>query len=302
MRKSDLALGSWQFGPSHGFWTDQSQADSRATLKRALHAGIRHYDTAPAYGNGQAEQLLGSVLGTKRSEYIIDTKFMPKQPGMVRKDVQKSLDRLKTSYIDTLYLHWPSSFLDVRPILEEASLLLEEGTVKRLGVSNTPISMVKHFADIPISVLQIPCSLIWSHMLPSYVEFAQERQLKLVGYSPLGLGLLGGNHPDTPQDSRKDLYVFSSQTFPAYQKLRTILSSLAEQKGCSMAQLSLLWARSQGLETILIGSRNPNQLDQLLETNNMNLDEAEKNLLDEHSRLVCKTIPTGQDNLFGHRW
>ncbi len=303
-KRSELALGTWQFGPSHGFWSDADTHISRSTIRTALKAGIRHFDTAPAYGSGMAEQLLGSVVSQtiERSLLRIDTKFMPKDPLLVEQDVHKSLNRLKTPYIDTLYLHWPSSNLPLRPIMQAAERLMHTGKVRSLGICNTPISLLRHLEDIPISFIQIPCSLIWTRDLEAFIGYAELRHISLVGYSPLALGLLGGNHTEKPHDSRGNLYVFWESAYPIYQQLRTLIASLAEAKKVSMADIALAWAMGQGFETIIVGARNPQQLDLITKKNRCSLDEEEKSLLDEVAGRLHACAPPLWDNLFGHRW
>lgn len=299
-KSSDLALGSWQFGPSHGFWTGSTTQASRLTISAAYKAGIRHFDTAPAYGNGLAEQLLGSVLSGKTA--TIDTKFMPKHPSLVAQDVQKSLDRLKRTSINTLYLHWPSSSVDLSPIVASAACLIEEGKVQSLGLSNTPLSLVQRLQGLPITFLQIPCSLLWTRGLEEYKEYAEKQGLSLVGYSPLGLGLLSGNHHLRPNDSRGYLYVYQDRAYSVFMELLELLSFLAKEKALSMAQLALAWARSQDFASILVGARSPQQLLPLLDTDVISLDEGEKRLLDEVAGRLSACAPPSWDNLFGHRW
>lgn len=196
-RSSDLALGSWQFGPSHGFWIGGTIEASRLTIRAAYKAGIRHFDTAPAYGNGLAEQLLGSALSGKSVH--IDTKFMPKKkPFLVEQDVQKSLDRLKTPSINTLYLHWPSSSVELRPIVEAAARLIEQGKVHHLGLSNAPLSLVQAMQDLPITFLQVPCSLLWTRGLEEYKQYAEKQGISLVGYSPWVLACSVASIPRGP--------------------------------------------------------------------------------------------------------
>lgn len=301
MNKSELGLGTWQFGPSHGFWIDQDQRSSRAVLKLALKAGIRHFDTAPSYGNGLSEQLLSSVIQT-RDQVQLASKFMPKKPELVRIDVQKSLGRLKTDYLDILYLHWPSSRLALKPVMSAACSLIKEGLVRQVGACNIPISYLRELEDLPITVLQIPCSLLWDRSIAQYRQYAHDHGMALVGYSPLGLGLLGGNHPSPPEDRRKDLYVFRPEAYAHYRNLLDLLSRLAERKGCTSAQLALLWARSQGFSTIVAGSRNEEQLRQLIYTSHLELDEEEISLLDERAEALTSYAPSSWDNYFGHRW
>ncbi len=304
MKRSELGLGTWQFGPSHGFWTEAGEEKAQTLLRFALARGIRHIDTAPAYGNGLSEQRIGSVLASlpNRSEVHISSKFMPKTVATVRQDVEKSLGRLKTDYLDTLYLHWPSSTIPLKPILASAYQLVEEGLVRTLGLCNTPLALLKTLEDVPFTSLQIPCSLLWTRDLEELRNYAKQRSLRLVGYSPLGLGLLGGHHRVKPHDERASLYVYAPEVYSSFLKLLDTLGQLATKKGCSSAQMALLWAQHQNFSTILVGARSTQQLEESLSGAQLVLDEEEESLLDEMAGRLIAHIPASCDNLFGYRW
>ncbi|MFA6681487.1 MAG: aldo/keto reductase [Sphaerochaeta sp.] len=307
MNKSDLGLGCWQFGPSFGFWDGQDQLDSVRVLHKALRDNIRHFDTAASYGNGRSEQVLGHQLKRfantiAREDLTIATKIMPKSPSLVRKDVHKSLSRLCTPYLDILYLHWPSRNLDLPPILEAMSEIKSEGLVRSLGLSNFPLHLLPSFADYPISYLQAPCSLLWTKEIQSICSYCRRKDIKLVGYSPLGLGLLNGKHLTAPEDSRRDLYAFSENSYPTYKALYAILEEVSEKHQRPMAQIALKWSMSQDFDVLLLGARNKSQLEENLAAISIELSGDEITALDRASANLAATIPSEQDNLFGHRW
>lgn len=307
MNRLELALGCWQFGPSFGFWENQLRTDSLRVLHAALRENIRHFDTAASYGNGSSEQLLGHQLKRfsntiGREQLHIATKIMPKSPSLVRKDVQKSLARLCTPYLDVLYIHWPSSDLDLIPILDAMVELKEEGLIRSLGLSNFPLSLLSRFSEYPISYLQSPCSLLWTKDMHPLITYCREKAIKLVGYSPLGLGLLNGKHPNAPCDSRATLYVFDEGAYPTYKDLYAILEKLSEKYQRPMAQIALKWAMQQGFDILLLGARNKSQLLENLGAQSIDLAEDDSAALDEAAALLAAKIPQDQDNLFGHRW
>lgn len=307
MNRPELALGCWQFGPSFGFWDGQDQLDSVRVLHKSLRNNIRHFDTAASYGNGRSEQLLGHQLRRfsntiGREDLKIATKIMPKTPSLVRKDVHKSLARLCTPYLDILYLHWPSRELDLPPILDAMVELKNEGLVRSLGLSNFPLSLLPSFKKYPISYLQSPCSLLWTKDMYALTSYCNEQEIRLVGYSPLGLGLLNGKHLKAPDDSRRDLYVFSESSYPTYKTLYAILEKLSAKHQLPMAQIALNWAMGQDFSVLLIGARNKTQLEENLAARTIELTGDERAALDEASSLLAATIPSEQDNLFGHRW
>lgn len=302
MKKSELGLGTWGFGPSFGFWEDQVQSDSTKTLRLALKSGLRHFDSAPSYGSGKAEQLLGSQLKThpNRASLTIATKCMPKLGPFIRKDLEKSLARLQTTYIDILYLHWPSSTLPTKAVVKELVSLKEEGLIRSVGVSNTPLGILEQLQGIGIDYLQIPATLIWTRSLESLRLYAQGQGIALVGYSPLGSGTLAHNPP--PNDERAKLYVYSDAARGAFGKLLLTLEEIAQERLCKAEQVALLWARSQGFSTILVGARNETQLKQSLATDTLELNEADLKRLDACSERLCRCAPPNWDNYFGHRW
>ncbi len=307
MSRPELALGCWQFGPSFGFWDGQDQLDSVRVLHKSLRNNIRHFDTAASYGNGRSEQLLGHQLKRfsntiVREDLTIATKIMPKSPTLVRKDVHKSLSRLCTSYLDILYLHWPSRAIDLHPILDVMTILRGEGLVRSLGLSNFPLSLLSSFKNYPISYLQSPCSLIWTKGMHASISYCNEQNIKLVGYSPLGMGLLNGKHLKAPADSRGDLYVFSEGSYPTFRALYAILEELSRKYQRPMAQIALAWAMSQDFAVLLLGARNKIQLEENLAAGSIELTEDDKIALEEAAALLALTIPAEQDNLFGHRW
>jgi aryl-alcohol dehydrogenase-like predicted oxidoreductase len=276
-------------------------------LHKALRDKIRHFDTAASYGNGRSEQLLGTQLKRfsktiDREDLSIATKIMPKSPSLVRKDVHKSLSRLCTPYLDILYLHWPSSAIDLPSILQAMTELKSEGLVRSLGLSNFPLSLLPSFEDDPISYLQSPCSLLWTKEMQSLRSYCKEHTIRLVGYSPLGLGLLNGKHLAPPNDSRRDLYVFTERAYPTYKALYAILAEVCEKHHRPMAQIALKWAMSQGFDMLLLGARNKTQLEENLAARSIELSEDECSALDRAASLLAATIPSEQDNLFGHRW
>lgn len=307
MTRSNVGLGCWQFGPSFGFWEDQRRTDSLRVLNAALREGIRHFDTAASYGNGSSEQILGQQLKRfsntiGREELSIATKIMPKGHCLVRKDVLKSISRLCTPYLDILYLHWPSSELDLFPILDAMTELRDEGVVRSLGLSNFPLALLPQFEHYPITYLQSPCSLLWTQNKPELIAYCKQRSIKMVGYSPLGLGLLNGSHLNAPGDSRGNLYPFSETSYPTYKGLYAILTAISEEHQSTMAQVALAWAMGQGFDLLLLGARDKAQLEENLAAGSIRLSEDERSALDRAASLLGATIPAGQDNLFGHRW
>lgn len=307
MKTSEIGLGCWQFGGSFGYWENQNRSDSIKLLHYALKAGIRHFDTAQGYGNGESEQFTGQQLkrfskSIPRSELTIATKIMAKGPLQVRKDVETSLRRLCTDYIDILYLHWPSSTIPLTPIMDALAEILETEMVMTIGLSNFPLPLLQSFKTYPIGYYQMPCNLLWTRDLEQTLHYCKENKIKTVGYSPLGLGLLNGNHETSPTDGRKDIYCYAPESYPLYKSLYGKLWDLSCKKQCSIAQIALVWALGQGFDSVLLGARNKLQLQQNLASRNLRLSGLEMHELSVIAGKLASSAPISQDNIFNHRW
>jgi len=289
-----LALGTWAFGGNFGFWADQKRKDSLKTIHQAVRSGVLEFDTASAYANGQSEQLLGQQLKRfplERSSLFISTKTMSLQ------DVKKALHRLCMTYVDLLYLHWPNSKKDCHPILD--GMRKVEG-IRNIGICNVNQAYLQTLEDIPLSYIQIPCTLLWTRGLKELKEYCKGKGIKLSGYSPVGMGILSGRHNTPPKDSRSTLYCYKAPK--ELQALLAYLQELSLTKKCSQSQIAIAWALAQGFDQLVIGARTKEQLLQDLQSDKIILHESELMQLDMLSETLQKTAPSEQDNLFGHRW
>ena len=177
--------------------------------------------------------------------------------------------------------------------MRACSLFIEEGCQR--GGSLQQRSPIWLIMETP-SGLQILLAFLGtlSMTIPSYAATMDY----VVGYA-MGLGYGSAIRALTDGE---DLYVYQPEAYEQYRNLLDLLSRLADRKGCTSAQLALLWARSQGFSTIVAGSRNEEQLKQLLCTSHLELDEEEKSLLDERAETLTSCAPSSWDNYFGHRW
>ncbi len=292
-RQSDLALGSWAFAGNAGFWVDQERGDSLKTIHLAIRSNIRAFDTAYAYQNGRAEQMIGQQIKRfplQRKELFLSTKTMG------RDNLQDSLKRLLTSYVDVWYLHWPSSRKDIRPLLEKMATHKE---AKMIGICNvTPQYLEPLISSFPLKAVQIHCSLLWTRGMREMVSFCKERNIFLSGYSPVGMGLLGGRHLTAPSDARKTIYCYDHP-----KEFQTLLEGIRERAlahQCTMSQVAIAWARSQGFDQIVLGARTKEQLAEDLVP--LTLAREELAMLSELGDKLSALAPRWQDTVFAHRW
>ncbi len=311
MKKAELGLGCWAFGED--YWEDQNQRDSVQTIHAALRGGITHYDTASGYGRGKSEQLLAQQIHRLRKEIsperlTIATKiFLPQSPLLVRPLVEKSLRRTGLTRFDILYIHWPDSTKDQKPYLKELSLLRGQKIIDSIGVSNfTPPLLHQAVDTVKVSYCQFPLSILYSRALETIVPICNRYGIRTVGYSPLFLGLLGGNHADaktlSPTDRRRDLFPFSPFHLAHFQEVLDELKSAAAEEGTSEADIALRWALSQDVDIILTGARRKRQLAENLRSAETPLPSHIEQRLSRLAQQGDSLLPPTADNPFFHRW
>lgn len=261
-----IGLGCVTFG------REIDEAASFALLDHAYARGVRHFDTAAAYGGGASETIIGRWMASRKPVSItVATKVLPPYD---RIDIRPSLDRLDLEQVDLLYLHqWHETALHAGPALDA---LVSSGEVRRLGVSNVSLDQLGS-AGKRFSVVQNNHNLAVSDVSDELRSHCAANQIAIVTYSPLGAGFLTGKHRQGVQaGSRFEIIPGHQQIYfheSAYQRLAA-LEAIASRTGYSQAHLALAWALHQdGVETVLIGGRSPAHLDQAFAA--LELDDAE---------------------------
>jgi aryl-alcohol dehydrogenase-like predicted oxidoreductase len=245
------------------------------SIHGALEAGITLFDTAPAYGDGRSEELLGEALADRRSRAVLATKVSPPDisPGKVRSSVEKSLRRLKTGYIDLLQQHWPADDGRDDAVLAEMFRLQEEGKVRAVGVSNFGPAELRSADAAGLCVTnQLPYNLLFRAIEFEIVPAVAERGMGILAYSALLHGLLAGKFrsPEEVPAGRARTRHFSTRrtharhgeagheetTFTALRRIEQI----AAEAGLAMKDLALAWLLHQRQVTaVLAGARSPEQ-------------------------------------------
>ncbi|MBF9142746.1 aldo/keto reductase [Hymenobacter properus] len=248
---------------------EADEAESMATLHRALELGVNLLDTADLYGPMLNERLVGRAIAGRRQEVILATKFgfevddaetwtggYNGRPEYVRKSIERSLRNLGTDYVDLYYLHRIDPKTPLEDTVGAMSRLVEEGKVRFLGLSEVMADELRRgHAVHPITALQTEYSLFDRGVEANGVlQATRDMGIGFVGYSPLGRGFLSGEikTPDDfeSNDSRRFFPRYQGENFYKNLELVEKLQTLAQAKGVTAAQLALAWVLAQGVVAI----------------------------------------------------
>lgn len=307
-----IALGTWAIGGSSWGGTDDQQ--SIATVQSAIDRGITCVDTAPVYGCGHSEVLVGKALkeGGRRDKAVIATKcglnwkadgtvFRDASPARLAQEIDDSLRRLQTDYIDIYQLHWPDSTVPVEETAEALRKIRESGKVRAIGVSNYSPEQIKAFEQVcPITTHQPPYNLFERDIEQSLLPTLIDQNIGTLTYGALCRGLLSGkidrHRAFNGDDLRNSDPKFQPPRFEQYLNAVKALDDFARTHyDRSVLHLALRWLLDQpGVSIALWGARRPDQLDPANDVMGWSLDSA---ALAEIDRILAHHIkdPVGPE-------
>ena len=288
MTSSRIALGTWAIGGWMWGGTDEQQ--SIATIHAALDRGITTIDTAPAYGFGRAEQIVGRALAEdgRRERTLIATKvglnwrdgqvFRDAGTGRIRQEVEDSLRRLQTDRIDLYQVHWPDRSVPIEESALEMDRLLRAGKIRAIGVSNFSADEMERFRAVaPLHSVQPPYNLFEREAEADVLPYAQRHDVTVLAYGALCRGLLSGRMLAGTRFAGDDLRrmdpKFQQPRFGQYLAAVEALDRFAnENYGRGVLALAVRWILDRGETIALWGARRPHQLDPVAEIGGWSLD------------------------------
>jgi aryl-alcohol dehydrogenase-like predicted oxidoreductase len=302
VKVTPMAFGAWAIGG--WMWGGAEEREAIDAIRAAYDAGITTIDTAPVYGFGKSEELVGRAMeGVQRDKYQVLTKFgmnWENEEGeyffdsvdndgkpfkmyklasreKVMKECEDCLRRLKTDYIDLFQIHWPDNTTPVSETFEAVQRLIEQGKVRAAGVCNYNVELVDEaLKTIQLASNQVPYSLINRDIEKNVLPQAIDRGMSIIPYSPLQRGLLTGKikpgHKFSEGDTREGNRFYTDENIRRTNALLEELRPIAESHNATLAQVVINWTINQpSIGTVLVGARNAQQVKDNVGALNFNL-------------------------------
>jgi aryl-alcohol dehydrogenase-like predicted oxidoreductase len=278
LRVSPVALGCW---PIAGVSTlDVNDADSVATIRASLDAGINFLDTAYCYGrNGESETLIRRALEGARDRVVLATKggihydeagkqAQDARPETLLRECDESLRRLGTDHVELYYLHAPDPQVSVAESAGAIRRLVESGKVLSAGASNCSLEQFQQFhAVCPLAAVQLPYNMLQREIEQETIPWCVRESISVTAYWPLMKGLLAGRITDESQlderDSRRTYPMYQGEEWEKNQEFVARLREIAAEAGRTVAQLVVNWTIHQpGITAALCGAKRPWQIEE----------------------------------------
>ncbi len=307
---SVVTFGAWAAGG--WMWGGTEQAESVKAIQAAYDCGVTSIDTAPAYGQGTSEKIIGTAIkdiprdklqiltkyglrwDTKMGEFFFNSRNNQGQAIDVHKyagkesiikECEDSLRLLGTDYIDLYQIHWPDPTTAIQETMETVDRLIQSGKIRYAGVSNYNVDQLKE-AGKYVNVIsdQVPFSMIQREIESELIPYVIESNKSILAYSPLGRGLLTGKikpgHTFAEGDHRAKLPYFSDENIKKTNAFLEKLKPLASEKNASLGQLIIRWTIEQpGITVALVGARNVAQALQNAGASDIKLSQEELNFI-----------------------
>jgi aryl-alcohol dehydrogenase-like predicted oxidoreductase len=291
---SPIGLGTWAIGGGGlaSSWGPQDDNDSIASIHRAIDLGMNWIDTAPVYGLGHAEEIVGKAVKSASSKPYIFTKCSrtwnaKRETGNslkeIRREVEESLRRLQVEAIDLYQMHWPKPEAEIEEGWSVMAGLQQEGKVRWIGVSNFEVAHMERVMKIaPITSNQPPYSMINRNIEREILPFSEQHHIGTINYAPMHSGLLTGRMTkervaNFPQDDfRKRAMNYQEPLLSRNLAWAEFLKSVGARHGVSAGVIAIAWTlHNPGITAAIVGGRNAEQVDGVAPALNFRLSDAE---------------------------
>ena len=286
---SVIGLGTW--GMAGSFWGKVDDDQSIATIRAGLEAGINLIDTAPVYGDGHSEEVVGRALeGLKREDIVLATKCgrFTCETEKIRQELETSLKRLKTDYIDLYQVHWPDDKVPFEETFGELENMRKQGKIRYIGVSNFSVEQTEEASKYcQIVSTQPQYSLLVRDIEKDILLYCVEKNIGILSYGSIGAGALTGKFKEKPvfkeDDERASFYTFfQEQNWPKTKQMIDTLEEIAASHGKPTVHAAINWVLKQkGISVALVGARTPEQV-------RMNAQAADWELTDEENAKILQ--------------
>lgn len=316
LETSAIGLGTWPMGGARYGASDDRSAEQ--TIAAALDAGITCFDTAPSYGNGHAEVLLGRSLAGRRDDIVLVTKgglLWNEQSEVLGHDgrlhhlesvLDESLRRLRTDHVDLFLIHWPDESLPADRTAEALRSLVDSGKTHRVGVSNYTGHAFRELAtalgDTPLVANQVSYHLFdrrWEH---SAFDTCRDLGAGIMAYGSLAHGLLTGTitrsttFDQTDWRASGDIFgqpLLTDENRSSNLAVVEELSGIATSAGITLPQLALSWVLSHpAVSVALVGARNPAEIREATRAVSVSLDDTLRQRIDMAMSRAAGLVPT----------
>lgn len=307
---STIGFGTWALGGGDWKWSWGAQDDqeSIAAIERGISLGINWIDTAPVYGLGHSEEVVGKALKKLSKRPIVATKCSLVwdqnksisnclKKASVRAEVEASLKRLGIDVIDLYQIHWPNPDQEIEEGWSAIADLVKEGKVRYAGVCNFSVEQLKRIQPIlPVASLQPPYSMIVRGIESELLQFCAANRIGVVVYSPMQKGLLTGKFMQradslAADDHRRQDPDFQEPRLNAHLELVEGLRPIAAKSGKTVANLAIAWIlRRPEVTAAIVGARRPSQIEETVAGGDWTLSEQDlyaiDKLLDQHQQAL----------------
>ncbi len=303
---SAVTFGAWAAGG--WMWGGTERNEAVNAIRTAYDSGITSIDTAPVYGQGTSEEIVGEAISIfprdkvqiltkfglrwdlEKGEFYFKTtnnqgipidiyKYASKES--IVEECENSLRRLNTDYIDLYQIHWPDPTTSIQETMEAISQLIKDGKVRYAGVCNYDASLMKE-AEKYISLVsdQVPYSMLRRGIEKKLIPYAIENKKSILAYSPLQLGMLTGKMKPGQKfnegDLRNDSFYFKDENIKRINTFLDKIKPLANEKNSTLAQIVIRWTQEQpGITITLVGARNSKQAKENAKAADINLNSEE---------------------------